>query len=242
MDQQAQLSALSEQLGGLDSTIELLKKCVGKNIITQTQWEKFLEDHSYWLRKSPQDYGVERPSLGDKPDLTGICIQKNRRINLSTADLRGAIFTNQDLRLVSFWSASLQDADFTGADLSGIDMRRASLHNARFVGATMHNCLLDYAKCEGADFTQADITEASTLMTDFDNAIWSDSIRSTKTATERENSIKFLSTILDEQTGEANRYAYNLRRTADDFIIDLAHSIKRHCQSLQTGIPIIANK
>lgn len=89
-------------------------------------------------------------------------------------DFSGGLFRNCDfagstLQSARFFKAELRDADLTGADLSfatveAAILRDTVLKNAVMVSSYISDSILDAASIEGADFSDALISPASTIV------------------------------------------------------------------------------
>lgn len=79
-------------------------------------------------------------------------------IDLTDADLRGAVLRSAWLDQTYFGGADLRGADFESASLDGAYFVDANLRGARFVDTT-----IDHAYFSGADLRDADFTDAGVL-------------------------------------------------------------------------------
>jgi cellulose biosynthesis protein BcsQ/uncharacterized protein YjbI with pentapeptide repeats len=76
-------------------------------------------------------------------------------VNLSASVAKKANFSNTYLISTQFWASDLSDANFEGAVLYMTDFRQSRLNGAKFAKAIIKDTLFD-----GADLTDADLSEA----------------------------------------------------------------------------------
>lgn len=78
--------------------------------------------------------------------------------NLTSATLQRATLTAAVMTGANFTRARLDDVDLTGANLASANLTRARLNRAVLVGANMNAATMTYVVVEGADLTGATLT------------------------------------------------------------------------------------
>lgn len=102
-----------------------------------------------------------------------------QRLNLNSADLKGAVLSDANLRSADLLLADLRSADLRSADLSGADLRGANLSEANLSGADLSEAILlvanlSEANLSGADLSGTDLRNADLIGVDLRSANLSD--------------------------------------------------------------------
>lgn len=87
-------------------------------------------------------------------------------VNLSGANLRGALFSGSDMRYAKLHNADLRDSTFAGADL-----HEANFSYSDLAGANMKNTILSFAHFYQADLSDVAFLEADLYHANLVNAV-----------------------------------------------------------------------
>jgi hypothetical protein len=179
-------TSLAVRLGGIYALERITKDSETDHWAVMEVLTAFVREYSHgrpktlWERvflflvkdQSPED-GVElKPAADIQAVLTVIGRREKtygdgeiQRLDLSNANLQGAILTEAQLQGAILWKAQLQGADLWKAQLQGAKLVSAQLQGAKLVGAQLQKALLLKAKLKGAFLTNArlegaDLSEA----------------------------------------------------------------------------------
>ena len=110
--------------------------------------------------------GCHRLPPGCPPECSEVVLRKAslNGVDLSEANLTGAILIDVQLKRANLKGANLSGANLTGANLVQADLSGAELH-----GIILERANLSGANLDGADLSGADLTEATLTRIDFRN-------------------------------------------------------------------------
>jgi len=90
-------------------------------------------------------------------------MQNESTMELSGADLRGAIFHGADLRGANLSGADLRGAHLYGANLSGADLRGAGIIGANLSGADLRGAKLNGVKLYESNLTGVNLDQPAVM-------------------------------------------------------------------------------
>ena len=113
-------------------------------------------------------------SAGDAPSFRGATLSG---VSFQNAVISNPDFRKADLKKVTISGADIRGANFEGANMEEANLYRATLLDCAFPKTNLKNARLDAMKVsDRADFSKADLTNASIMDVDLTEADFSDAI------------------------------------------------------------------
>ncbi|CAM9002416.1 unnamed protein product [Rhodiola kirilowii] len=88
-----------------------------------------------------------------------------------SADLRKAVYVNENFRRANFTSADMRESNFSGSTFNGAYMEKAVAYKANFTGADLSDTLMDRMVLNEANLTNAVLVRSVLTRSDLGGAI-----------------------------------------------------------------------